>query len=213
MEVQLGFFDALVDLLKLKPIFLLGLVLVGLLLLVLFRRNRGLPKIKITVYAFSMYYYSCLLWGNIVGIPTLREFSRLSQLGESLFNPNINLIPFSDGLSLSFILNIFLFIPLGFFCPMISKTYEYVKNDILFGFGLSLIVEISQLFTLYRATDINDLITNILGTLIGYLCFRLAIKLKLAKSYSEHGGSLKKDVLRYFPIIIVALTFVITFIS
>lgn len=211
MEVQLGFFGAYVYLLELKPIFLLGFVLVGLVLLLIFRRNRGLPKIKITVYVVLMYYYACMLFGNIVGIPTLREFSRLSQLGESLFHPNINLVPFSDGLSLSFILNIFLFIPAGFFCPMISKTYEHVKNTILFGLGLSLIVEISQLFTLFRATDINDLLTNVLGTLIGYLCFRLVVKLKLAKSYSEHGDSLEKDVLKYLPIIIVALAFIIIF--
>lgn len=73
-----------------------------------------------------MYYYLCLLFTNIVGIPSIGEYVRLSQLGEAFFNPNINLIPLSDGFSLSFILNIILFIPLGFLCPIIIIIVAFV---------------------------------------------------------------------------------------
>ena len=79
---------------------------------------------------------------NIVGIPTLDEYKRLLQLGETFFNPNVNLIPFSDGFSLSFILNIFLFIPFGFLCPLISKSYERIRNTFLIGMGLSFVIYI-----------------------------------------------------------------------
>ena len=46
------------------------------------------------------------------------------------------------------------------------------------GLGLmtSLGIEILQIFT-FRATDINDLITNAAGTLAGYLIGRMIIKM------------------------------------
>ncbi|MRT18404.1 VanZ family protein, partial [Vitellibacter sp. q18] len=107
-------------------------------------------------------------------------------------NPNINLIPFSDGFSLSFILNILLFVPLGFLCPLISKTFERLRNTFLIGFGLSLFIETIQLFTLHRATDIDDLLTNVIGTIIGYFCFKLIAKLRIVKLHSD-DDSMEQD--------------------
>ena len=130
-EIQLNLFEAIKDLLLVKPIFLIGVFLIGFFLFWIFNKDKTLPKLKITVLSLVMYYYLCLMLVNIVGIPTLDEYKRLLQLGETFFNPNVNLIPFSDGFSLSFILNIFLFIPFGFLCPLISKSYERIRNTFL----------------------------------------------------------------------------------
>lgn len=164
-------------LLSIKPIFLLGVILIGGALAVIFRKNNQIPKIKTTIITLLLYYYLCILFTNIVGIPTLNECIRMVQLGEPFFNPTLSFIPFSDGFSRSFILNIFLFIPFGFLCPLISSTLERARNILFIGFSLSFLIEISQLFTVYRVTDINDILTNIAGTLIGYLCFRVIVKL------------------------------------
>lgn len=126
--IQLNLFESIKDLLLVKPIFLIGVFLIGFFLFWIFNKDKTLPKLKITVLSLVMYYYLCLMLVNIVGIPTLDEYKRLLQLGETFFNPNVNLIPFSDGFSLSFILNIFLFIPFGFLCPLISKSYERIRN-------------------------------------------------------------------------------------
>lgn len=213
MKIQLSFFDSIMDLLCIKPIFLLGFILVGISLFWCFIKNNELPKVRITICSIIMYYYLCLMLKNIVGIPDISELSRLSNLGESFFNPNINLIPLNDCFGLSFILNIILFVPLGFLSPIISRTYEQSKKVILFGFSLSLIIEISQLFTLYRATDINDLLTNSLGTLIGYLCYRTVMKLKIVKSCLEHKVSLENKITAFLPIMIMVFAFISTFIS
>lgn len=212
VEIQLGLFDAILDLLLIEPIFLLGLILIAGSLVVLFKRDHTIPKIKISILSLLLYYYLCILFTKIVGIPTLSEYMRLSGLGEGFFHPNINLIPFSDGISLSFLLNIFLFIPLGFLCPIISRTFWQVKNIFLIGFFLSLFIEISQLFTLYRATDINDLLTNIMGTLFGYLCFKLTARLRIIKLYPE-DHSWKKDDFMYLPILIIIVSFLLGFFS
>ena len=149
---------------------------------------------------------------NLRADDTLSEYIRLSRLGEAFFNPNVNLIPFSDGFSLSFLLNIFLFIPLGFLSPFISKTFERVRNIFFIGLGLSLFIETTQLFTLYRATDVNDILTNVAGTMIGYFCFRLIAKLRIAKLYSSQKTT-RHDYTAYLPIAIIIIVFILGFFS
>lgn len=210
VSVQLGLFDAIKDLLFVNPIFLLGVIVICVILVIIFKKNRTIPKIRTLLLAVAFYYYVYIMLTKIVGIPTLREYIRLSNLGEAFFNPDINLIPFSDGFSLGFILNIILFIPLGFLCPIISKSYQCIKNTFLIGSGLSLSIEIVQLFTLYRATDIDDLITNVAGTLIGYLGFRLIYKRVITKSHSV-SDSREAYCMRYLPVIIIVTTFVLGF--
>lgn len=206
MEVQLGFFDAILDLLGLNLRFILaGIVLIGVTIYWLYKRK--MLTIKMSIILILFYYYLIILLDHIVGIPTIKELIRLSALGESFFQPNINLIPFVNGLNMEFLLNVLLFIPLGFFCPMISKNYEQVKNVLFIGIGFSFVIEISQLFTLHRATDINDIISNTLGTLIGYLCFRFIMKLKDKKSVNRNEGMV------WMPVLYLAGGFIIAFIQ
>ena len=210
-SVQLGLFDAIKDLLIVNPIFFLGLLVICVMLVIIFKKNETIPKIRTTILLVVFYYYLCVMLTKIVGMPTLSDWMRLIKLGESFFNPNKNLIPFSDGFSLSFILNIFLFIPLGFLCSFISKSYQSVKGTFLIGCGLSLSIEIVQLFTQYRATDIDDLITNIIGALMGYFCFKIINKLiartRLINDFEEI------PYMKYVPVVIIIITFILGFFS
>lgn len=212
VEIQLSLFEAIKDLLLINPIFLLGIILIGIFLVVIFKKNSDILKVKTSILSLAMYYYLCLTLSHIVGIPTFSEYIRLSQLGETFFNPNINLIPFSDGFSLSFILNILLFVPLGFLCPLISKTFERLRNTFLIGFGLSLFIETIQLFTLHRATDIDDLLTNVIGTIIGYFCFKLIAKLRIVKLHSD-DDSMEQDYTVCIPIAIIIVALILGFFS
>ena len=51
--------------------------------------------------------------------------------------------------------------------PILWDKFRNVKKITLIGFITTSIIEISQIFT-FRTTDINDLITNTVGTVIGY---------------------------------------------
>ena len=135
VSVQLSLFDAIKDLLFVHPVFVLGIIAICIILIIVFRKNKKIPKTKIWILSlalFVFYYYLYIMLTKIVGIPTLKEYIRLSGLGESFYHPNINLIPFSEGVSLGFVFNIFLFIPLGFLCPIISKSYQHVKKCIFY---------------------------------------------------------------------------------
>lgn len=93
------------------------------------------------------------------------------------FEANINLIPFLDlcnDLSAVF-LNILLFLPLGFLSVFLWKPFRTFRYNLILCFCLSLSIEILQLFT-FRATDVNDLITNTLGGLTGWFLGNAVLK-------------------------------------
>ena len=102
---------------------------------------------------------------HLTGLPTVLFIT---------FDIHVNLIPrdiFGIELVLS-LLNMSMFVPLGFFLPLLWEKYRRLKHALLFGLGATMFIELAQLFT-YRATDINDVITNTAGALLGYLLFRL----------------------------------------
>lgn len=101
---------------------------------------------------------------------------------------NLNLIPLVGliGDWKNSILNVLLFIPLGFMLPILWHKYRTPKCTVICGFILSLAVELLQILT-YRATDVNDLITNTLGAYLGFLCTRpLFRKLRAVSSENSH---------------------------
>ena len=105
----------------------------------------------------------------VVGLPSLLYIR---------FDQNINLAPFAYMFSdyRNSLLNVLLFVPLGFFLPVLWKRFRSFLWTGLFGLSFSLTIELLQLFTL-RATDINDLMTNTTGTILGWLLGRLVLKL------------------------------------
>lgn len=113
-------------------------------------------------FAFAIYLAAVYLF---VGMPTL-QFMR--------FDVSITLMPFLPMIAdfKNTILNIILFVPMGIMLPFMWKRYNTLKATAVFGVMMSLSIELLQLFT-FRATDINDLIANTLGTLFGYFLFRI----------------------------------------
>ena len=116
-SMQLGLLDAVKDLLVVNPVFVIGAIIICAVLVMIFRKNRAMPKVRISAASLVLYYYLFVMLTNIVGIPTLGEYRRLTGLGETFFHPNINLIPFADGFSLSFVLNVFFVSAAGIFVP------------------------------------------------------------------------------------------------
>lgn len=110
----------------------------------------------------------------LFGILTVTGIGYTSTIS---FRPNISLIPFIGMITgpIDTILNIVLFVPFGFFLPLLYKEYYHIKAVVLTGFLFSLSVEIVQMFD-WGSTDINDLITNTAGVCLGYLLYYLLSK-------------------------------------
>jgi glycopeptide antibiotics resistance protein len=67
--------------------------------------------------------------------------------------------------------NILLFMPLGFLLPLLVKRFRNVFVILLTGFLLSLFYECTQLLTGIGVFDVDDMILNTSGTLIGIIIF------------------------------------------
>ncbi|MGG5462657.1 VanZ family protein [Clostridium sp. B9] len=123
----------------------------------------------------------------------------------------ISLVPFKfqDNM-FGMIANAILFIPLGVFLPSLWSKFERCLNTFLVGFFLSLAIELLQLLNM-RATDIDDLIMNTLGTVIGFFIYKLLFK-KVSKRFEVNSSSNKLWV-KYngeiFIILMLGLSFFI----
>ncbi|MDV4150770.1 VanZ family protein [Clostridium sp. AL.422] len=99
---------------------------------------------------------------------------------------SVNLIPFNtiieyisgkttnlkDFAFINLVGNIFVFIPLGVYLPLIKKD-KSLKSNFLFIFIACLFVEIIQWVLCIGAADIDDIILNCLGGFIGILGYKL----------------------------------------
>lgn len=66
--------------------------------------------------------------------------------------------------------NVLVFLPFGFFMPMASKYRSFLSTS-FYSLALSLIVEISQLFMKVGCFDVDDLLLNTIGGMMGYIAF------------------------------------------
>lgn len=105
----------------------------------------------------------------VVGLPDIRYIR---------FDLNFNFKPFAYMFSdfTNSFLNVLLFVPLGFLLPVLWENFRKFHWTVLFGFCTSLLIELLQIFT-FRATDINDLMTNAFGTVLGWCAGRILLKI------------------------------------
>ena len=172
-----------------KQFLLLGYEIITVMLpatavILIFRLNKGKAQRSFqTAHLIGCLIFSCYLFAllHITGAGTLYDGFRYG------INSNlINLIPFSDPNIdiIGYILNVVLFLPLGFILPLLWTEFGNCKAVILAGAILSLIVELSQIIN-NRATDVDDLILNTLGTLLGFLINMLIHRTMKCKILAE----------------------------
>lgn len=87
----------------------------------------------------------------------------------------VNLAPFSWSIHSSYgrlglLLNVLLFIPVGLLIPMLWKRESHPVRTVLCGSLLSVLIECDQLLN-PRTTDVDDVLMNTLGTVLGYLLY------------------------------------------
>ena len=133
-------------------------------------KHKKIPQTKIrflmllifAVYISAVFYFT--------GVGTIFD---LLRYGIEIKADQINMLPFSQDIDIvAYFLNVLLFVPLGVLLPFIWPNTNGLKCTVYSGLSFSLLIEISQLFN-NRCTDIDDLILNTLGSLIGYLLFMM----------------------------------------
>ena len=136
---------------------------------------------RLAVALFGICLFS-ILW--ICGVGTFADLWRGTSLRTML---NINLVPFDAYLNwTTWALNVVLFVPLGLLLPCCWEGFDRIGHAALFGFLFSLAIELSQLLN-FRVTDIDDLIANTLGAVVGCLIF-LALRAAFPRWWERYLG-------------------------
>ena len=157
-----------------------------------------------TVAVFVFGYY-------LFGLLTVTGIGFTSTMN---FHPNISWTPFIGMITgpIDTILNVILFVPLGFFLPLLYKKYHNIKAIALTGLLLSLAVEFVQMFD-WGSSDINDLMTNTAGACVGFLIYCLLSRIlpaNLKKQFQSRKVNAMVEVLFFatctFVIMITAQT-------
>ncbi len=87
-----------------------------------------------------------------------------------------------DGWKLNVFGNIAMFIPVGICWPLCFKQLDNLGKAVLAGACYSLLIEVSQLLFYERGSDVDDLILNTTGVLIGsVIYFIIAALVKRSK--------------------------------
>lgn len=105
---------------------------------------------------------------------------------ERILPPRINLIPFVylfdyetvREIMLNLLGNSLMFVPVGIVYPIVYKKLNTHVKVIAAGIGFSLVIELLQLPFFDRVSDVDDLILNSLGYLLGYLIYLLVKRIK-----------------------------------
>ena len=84
------------------------------------------------------------------------------------------------------LLNIAMFVPLGFLLPLMGKPFRRWFVTIPAGFGISLGIELAQLALKRGICDVDDLFCNGLGAMIGFFAVMV-----LLSAFNEKGRRLK----------------------
>jgi len=102
---------------------------------------------------------------NLVPFKTIRNYMKALEIGnvsETVVRNNL-------------IGNFLLFLPMGYFLPIITKARNFLLIEIKVLI-LIVLVEVIQLITGLGSFDIDDIILNLTGSIIGYVIFSITNK-------------------------------------
>lgn len=132
-------------------------------------RWKSKGKDILLVYTLMYIYLSFVLYFTLMPVIT-----SVPYVFNHPYKP-MNLVPFIDVLEgrgdffRQVMLNIIMTIPFGFLFPLTGNKSAKFGRTVFFCFLMSLGIELLQpLINGFRSSDITDIITNVLGGMVGY---------------------------------------------
>lgn len=163
-------------------------------------------SIRHFLWVYVFLFYLSLVY-KVTQIATVWDISRY----ETWIRVNqINLTLFDTAGSTTYLLNILLFMPLGFLLPTIWPQFRKMKNTVCTGFFFSLAIELNQLLN-NRITDVDDLFTNTLGAIIGYVLYKVLYTALFKLILKREGKKLDTNsslVIKYEAVFCLVCSFV-----
>ena len=160
-------------------------------------KNKGINARRELVLLLA--YICVAVVARLTLFPLARVDGRIAPLifdASKTLPPRVNFVPFVHLFDYKYIrtaiLNILgntlMFVPIGFFWPMLFKELSTPIRAIAAGLGFSFCIETVQLAFFERVSDVDDLILNTLGFAIGYTAFRIVLNL-----YGKRKAKIKQE--------------------
>jgi glycopeptide antibiotics resistance protein len=187
----------------LLTILLFGLIWIGIFTSLRLKKKKSLVYLIFFtifyVYLFKVLDYTLFQFQSLL---LLKHFMPDLILNGQTAGKNMNLIPLvsltSQDLKTS-LLNILLLVPFGFGLSFITNLR--MKKIVVIGALFSIVIEFLQLVTgfmakiTFRIADINDVIFNTVGVVIGYILFVGFVR--IYRHISHNGEISANPILRY----------------
>lgn len=150
------------------------------------KKLRTMGKVMFVLYIFFLLYFLIFSdWYGRTGVSSeyrynlvlFKEIKRFIEYREELgaFAVFTNLFG-----------NILIFVPYGFFISMASTARGFFMT-LFYSFGLSLCVEVFQILTKVGSFDVDDLLLNTIGGVLGYILFSICNRIR-----RRHNGRREK---------------------
>lgn len=135
-------------------------------------------SLKQKIVAVILYVYSA----NVLVITMLgrghweiSDHMRATFVPFFLREPNYYLGESMGSLTLEFFLNIAMFLPLGLLVPLLQRGEHKYRNTIIIGIASTLFLEITQCVSGMGVLQLDDIVANSVGTVLGALLHRKII--------------------------------------
>lgn len=150
---------------------------------------RVIGFILMCVYLLMLFYL--VFFSEMFG----RHTAHINQYNLTPFKTIGNFIKYHESVSTaSFVVNIIgnvaAFVPFGLILPIILRTKKhryYIQWVFFWAFLLSLSIEVTQYLTAVGAFDVDDLILNTSGALVGYILY-LLVRVEYNSAFKRRGN-------------------------
>ncbi|MDH6651096.1 VanZ family protein [Priestia megaterium] len=147
------------------------------------RQKRKINLAQFAVLISFGIYLLCVI--HLVFFPIDVNIGRYAN--QTPWYMTINFIPILTIDLTTFLLNVLMLIPFGMYVPFLNQTTTSFKRIAKLGFMLSLSFELLQLLIRVslgsgRSSDINDLLANTAGAIIGFLIVKTVCKISPLKN-------------------------------
>ncbi len=167
----------------------------------------GFPLKKLAAAAVILCYLTVVLGATLIERNSVWSGRQVSLLPFLSYSEAWN--SFSMQAWRNIILNICMFIPLGFLLPFYGRYWQKAFRTYLTGLAFTLFIELVQLIFSLGIFELDDLFNNLLGTMTGYGFYRLFCL--ASKKNRPDRKTLLRTALYQLPLILAAVMFLTIF--
>lgn len=141
-------------------------------------------SIKLVFYIYILFLLVFVVFKINCSISSIWERIQDAQYSRELGGWNCNLVLFRTIKSQiedieeiwalkNIAANVLVFVPFGFLVPVVYPKFERIIRVFVVSFIFVLCIEAAQFFTMLGSFDVDDILLNVIGSMIGYTFLRI----------------------------------------